>query len=267
MKRSIDYPLESRPIIGFADDYPAGFVDPLHLHHRSQLSYAANGTIAVRTESASFILPPQRAIWIPAGTMHELHCRASVSTYTLYIDPEFDRGLRRCRVFEVSDLVRALIFEVGGFPADYDLAGREGRIARLLLDEVEHMPSTPSEIFMPSDRRLLRVCHALIDDPADQRDLDDWAAIAGMGRRTFTRLFREQTGAGFGVWRQQVRLMAALSLLAQGEAIANAAFDVGYESASAFTAMFHRTFGMPPSAYLQQAHLKPRPMQRARGPA
>ncbi|HSI18636.1 MAG TPA: helix-turn-helix transcriptional regulator [Sphingomonas sp.] len=265
MKRSIDYPLHSRPIIGFIDEYPAGFVDPLHSHDESQLSYSAYGTISVVTETSSFMLPPHRAIWIPAGVKHELHCRATVSTYTLYIDPALDRQPQQCRVFEVSDLVKALIFEVGSFPVGYDLDGREGRLAQLLLDEVERMPSTPSEIAMPRDRRLLRICHALIDDPADQRDIDDWATIAGMGRRTFTRLFKDQTGAGFAMWRQQVRLMAALQRLALGQPITTVAFDVGYESASAFTAMFHRTFGAPPSAYLAKAHHRPGAMPVPRG--
>lgn len=253
VKRSSDYPLESRPVIGFADEYPAGFVDPLHCHQRSQLSYSAFGTISVLTETGSFMLPPHRAIWIPAGTMHELHCRATVSTYTLYIDPALDRQFKECRVFEVSELVRALIFEVGHFPVGYDVEGREGRLAQLLLDEIERMPSTPSEIAMPRDRRLLRVCYALIDDPADQRDIDDWASVAGMGRRTFTRLFKDQTGAGFATWRQQVRLMAALQRLALGQPITTVAFDVGYESPSAFTAMFHRAFGVAPSTYLNRA--------------
>jgi AraC-like DNA-binding protein len=185
--------------------------------------------------------------------MHEVHSRAPVSTYTLYIDPVFDRQPQQCRVFEVSELVKALIFEVGHFPLGYDVEGREGRIARLLLEEIERMPDTPSEIAMPADRRLLRVCHALIDDPADQRDIDDWARVAGMGRRTFTRLFKEQTGAGLATWRQQVRLMAAFSRLALGQPITTVAFDVGYESASAFTAMFHRVFGAPPSVYLARA--------------
>lgn len=256
MKKSADYPLASRPIMGFADEYPAGFVDPLHSHQRSQLSYAAVGVLSVITATSSFMLPPRRAIWIPAGMMHEVHCRAAVSSYTLYVDPALDRQPQRCRVFEVSDLVKALIFEVGHFAVGYDLEGREGRIARLLLDEIGRMPSTPSELVMPSDPRLLRVCHALIDDPADQRDIDDWANVAGMGRRTFTRLFRHETGAGLAVWRQQLRLMAAISRLVAGQPITTVAFDVGYESPSAFTAMFHRTFGVPPSAYLSESQAR-----------
>jgi transcriptional regulator GlxA family with amidase domain len=103
---------------------------------------------------------------------------------------------------------------------------------------------------MPADSRLLRVCQAILDDPADPRDIDDWANLASMGRRTFTRLFKQQTGMGLATWRQQVRLMEALSLLASGVSVTNVAYDVGYESPSAFTAMFHRSFGVPPSQYV-----------------
>ena len=84
---------------------------------------------------------------------------------------------------------------------------------------------------------------------ADPRDLDDWASLAGMGRRTFTRAFRQETGMGVAMWRQQVRLMEALSLLGMGQSVTTVAFDVGYESPSAFTAMFHRAFGVPPTSY------------------
>jgi len=94
------------------------------------------------------------------------------------------------------------------------------------------------------------VCNAILATPADPRDIDDWAKIAGMGRRTFTRAFRQETGMGLAVWRQQVRLMEALSMLAAGASITQVAFDVGYESTSGFAAMFRRTFGVAPSQYL-----------------
>ena len=102
---------------------------------------------------------------------------------------------------------------------------------------------------MPRDRRLRRVCDQIVADPADQRDLDDLVRVAGMGRRTFTRAFRQETGMAFAMWRQQVRLMAAISMLAEGKSITTIAFEVGYESPSSFTAMFHRVLGVPPSHY------------------
>lgn len=252
MKHSADYPLASRPIMGFADAYPAGMVDPPHSHPRSQLTYCSSGVMMVVAAEAVFMLPPRRAIWIPAHLVHEVQCRGPVSAYTLYIDPALDPNPQAARVIEVSDLVRALVFEVGHFHPAYDMEGREGAIASLLLSEIRRMAVTPSDLPMPRDPRLLRVCHALMDDPADQRDLDEWASLAAMGRRTFTRAFRRETGAGLATWRQQVRLMAAIPMIEAGKPVAIVAYEVGYESPSAFTATFHRVFGMPPSAFINQ---------------
>ncbi|MGQ3049600.1 MAG: AraC family transcriptional regulator [Niveispirillum sp.] len=249
MKRSADYLTTQRPVIALQDEYPAGFVDPFHSHQHTQLLYASAGVMSVVTDRTSFVLPPQRALWLPAGTPHEVSCRGPVSLRTLYIDPVRDRQPDGCRVIEVSDFLRALILETASFPPDYDLEGREGRIVALLLDEIERMPNAPYEVRMPVDERLLRVCRAILAEPSDNRDLDDWARLAGMSRRTFTRLFKQETGMGVAVWRQQVRLMEALSLLASGRPVTLVAFDVGYDSPSAFTAMFHRTFGVPPSLY------------------
>lgn len=249
MKRSADYLVTQRPVIALQDEYPPGFVDPLHSHRHTQLLYASAGVMSVVTDTTSFVLPPQRALWLPAGTPHEVSCRGPVALRTLYIDPHADAGPGPCRVLEVTDFLRALILEVVSFPADYDTEGREGRIVGLLLEEIGRMPSAPYQVRMPADERLVRVCRAILADPADQRDLDDWARVAGMSRRTFTRQFKRETGMGVAVWRQQARLMQALSLLSAGRPVTTVAFDVGYDSPSAFTALFHRTFGVPPSQY------------------
>jgi AraC-like DNA-binding protein len=249
LKHSTDLPLTIRPIVAMEDEYPAGFVDPYHAHERSQLSYSISGVMSVVTQHRSFILPPRRALWIPAGTMHEVSCRGAVRFKILYIDPTLDHRPEECRVFEVSPLLRALIDEVLTFAHAYDVDGREGRIVAMLFEEIARAPNVPVAVQMPEDRRLRRVCEAILADPADKRDIDAWASAAGMGRRTFTRAFAQQTGMGLASWRQQVRLMEAMSLIASGRPITTVSYDVGYESPSAFTAMFHRTFGVPPSHY------------------
>jgi AraC-like DNA-binding protein/mannose-6-phosphate isomerase-like protein (cupin superfamily) len=249
MKHSADYVSTPRPVVALQDEYPAGFVDPMHSHERTQLLYASSGVMSVATAETSFVLPPQRAVWLPAGTLHEVSCRGAVSLRTLYIDAALEKPPRRCRVIEVSEFLKALILEVVQFKAEYDVNGREGRIVSLLLEEIQRMPNAPYQARMPQDPRLARVCRAILANPADPRDLDDWARAVGMGRRTFTRSFKQETGMGLGVWRQQIRLMEALSRLASGQSITAVAYDVGYESPSAFTAMFHRNFGVPPRMY------------------
>ncbi len=239
------------PIIGLEVDYEPGFVDPLHSHTRDQLLYASAGVMSVITEKASFVIPPQRAIWIPRNVEHQVSCRGQVSLHTLYFaDAQRDS---ECRVIEVTDLVKALIIEVARLGSAYAAEGRNALLIDLLLTELDTVPSVPLQVPMPLDYRLLRVCRAILRDPAGQHHLDDLAVRAGMGRRTFTRTFRAETGMSLAIWRQQVRLMQALSLLASGRAVTTVAFDVGYDSPSAFTAMFHRAFGVPPSQYLSRS--------------
>lgn len=251
MRHSNEVLAGGRPVIALQDEYLAGFVDPMHSHDRIQILYASAGVMSVRTPTLSFVIPPQRALWLPPGMKHEVCCRGHVSLRTLYIGDEAGDGAAPCRVFEVSPFLKALILEVAEF-SDADAADERGQqIIDVLLREVDRMPDAPYQVAMPVDRRLLRVCTAILNDPADGRDIDDWIGVAAMGRRTFTRTFKQQTGMGFAVWRQQVRLMEALSQLAAGTPVTQVAFDVGYDSPSSFAAMFRRAFGVPPSRYLR----------------
>ncbi len=256
IKRSADLPLTIRPVVGLTDRYPAGLVDDFHSHERAQLSYACSGVMSVVTDNSTFVLPPNRAIWIPAGCRHLVSCRGDVELNVLYIDPTLPHQPDVCRVFDMPLLARALIQEILTFDHEYDETGREGRIVRLLIEEIQRVPEVPLSAPMPHDRRLRRVCDQIVAQPSDQRDLDELAKLAGMGRRTFTRSFRDETGMAFAMWRQQIRLMAAISMLAEGQPITNIAYEVGYESPSSFTAMFHRVLGVAPSHYVRE---NPRP--------
>lgn len=237
-------------IMGLEDEYAPGFMDPLHSHRHAQLLYASSGVMSVTADDAAFVIPPQRAIWLPAHMAHEVSCRGHVSLRTLYFD-EAQTGLtgRACQVIEVSDFLRALIVELSRFGQGSTPGAREAAIARVLVDELKQMPVAPYRAPMPRDRRLLRVCQAILNDPASRDDLDAFADLAGMSRRTFTRQFKAEVGMGLAIWRQQVRLMSALSMLAAGEPVTSVAFAVGYDSPSAFSALFRRSFGVPPSDY------------------
>ncbi|WP_245986312.1 helix-turn-helix transcriptional regulator [Azospirillum thermophilum] len=96
---------------------------------------------------------------------------------------------------------------------------------------------------------MLSLCRALLDDPARDETLEDWAERAGASGRTLARLFLKETGLTFGAWRQQARLAEAVARLALGEPVARVALAAGYDSASAFTAMFRRTLGATPRDY------------------
>jgi AraC-like DNA-binding protein len=207
--------------------------------------------MTVTTDQASFVVPPQRAVWLPAGVEHEARCRGAVSCRTLYFETTAIPGLpAACQVIEVTDLLRELIVEATRLPIEYDETGRDGRIMALIIDEISASEAVALHVPMPRSARLTKICRAILADPAQDEALDDWAEAAAMGRRTFTRAFRRETGMSFATWRQNVRLIEAMSLLAIGHSVTRVAFDVGYSSPSAFTATFRRTFGVAPSHYL-----------------
>jgi AraC-like DNA-binding protein len=252
-KKGDDYQDVPRPIAALSDEYPPGHHDPRHHHKRAQLIYATTGVMLIITDQASFVVPPQRAVWVPPRVEHEAYMRGHVSIRTLYVNETAVAGLpTTCNVIEVSDLLRELIIEACRIPVEYDVDGRDGRVMDLILTELKSMAHTPLHVPMPHDARLVRVCTAILRDPAQNDALDEWAESAGMGRRTFTRTFRRETGISFATWRQNVRLMEALSRLALGQSVTAVAFDVGYTSSSAFTAMFRRTFGVAPTRYLRE---------------
>lgn len=236
-------------VVGLADEYSAGFVDDAHSHEKAQLLYAASGVMSVITPDSNFIVPPQRGVWIPSGVQHEVSCRGSVSLRTLYIDPSFRSEVRECRIVEVGPLLQSLIVEITRLDPDEANQPRNRQIIDLLLSELSAAPHIHYAAPMPKDERLIRVCRTVIADPAGHQNIDDFADIACMSRRSFTRKFKSETGMGVAVWRQQVRLLEALSLLSTGATVTSAALDVGYESASAFSTTFQKAFGVAPSKY------------------
>jgi AraC-like DNA-binding protein len=149
----------------------------------------------------------------------------------------------------VTALLRELVLAATEMPLAYDERGRDGRVMRLIMDELRAASDLPLHLPRPADRRLARVCDAILAAPADARPLDAWAEAVGASARTLARRFRAETGMSFAAWRQQARLLESLRRLAAGEAVTKVALDCGYAGPSAFGAMFRRALGVAPSAY------------------
>jgi AraC-like DNA-binding protein len=130
---------------------------------------------------------------------------------------------------------------------------QQSRIAMVILDELRAAPIQPFGLPMPRDSRLVLIASALLDDPGDRRGVDEWARWSGISERTLSRRFVAETGFTYTAWRQRARLMRALEMLAEGQAVTVVALDLGYDSVSAFIALFKRTLGVAPSAYFQRA--------------
>jgi len=242
----------ARPLIAIGHDYPDSYELAEHRHRRSQFLYAATGVMAVSTPNGSWVAPPERAVWIPAGTPHSVRMVGAVQTRSVLIEPGECTGRGdECQVVGVSPLVRHLLGAAADVPPEYDVSGRDGLVMRLLLAEIERAPSIPLAVPFPTHTVLARRCHAFLERPNAAATIDEWAGEMAMNRRSFTRLFRRETGMSFAEWRQQACLSVALPKLAAGEAITSIAYDLGYDGPGNFSTMFKRMLGVAPSRYLK----------------
>jgi AraC-like DNA-binding protein len=240
------------PVITRLVDYPAGHVIERHVHARGQLVYAVHGVMMVDAEGGQWIVPPTRAIWMPAGTAHLIRCIGVVHMRSLYVRPDAAPQLpARAHAVGVSPLLRELILAAGEIGTPYTPDSRDGRLMRLLLDELHALPVLPLYLPHPADARLRRICERLSARPDDVSTLADWGAALGVDVKTIQRLFARETGMTFGQWRQQARLLHALERLALGDKVVEVALALGYDSPGAFATMFRRQFGETPSAFFR----------------
>jgi AraC-like DNA-binding protein len=232
-------------------DFHHGHVIPEHSHPEDQLLFASSGVMTLSTKQGVWVVPPMRALWIPANTPHSVAMSGPVSMRTLYFLPRLCRRLRgKCFVMNVSMLLRELILHACKFKRLSRRALEERRIIEILADQLKAVDSIPLQLPHPMDARAMRVVKALLANPGDQRDLEKLCRDCGAGKRTIQRVFLEETKMNFGRWRQQLRLLHGLQLMASGEKVTAAALEAGYNSPSAFISMFRRQLGTTPMRYL-----------------
>lgn len=244
----------SFPVTGRSANYSPGFRVPSHCHPTAQLIHAVQGVMVVSTDAGQWVVPPTRGLWMPPGMWHQLRMVGAVRLRTLYFREDAHAALpRQCQVVGISPLLRELILAAVDVEPPYAEDSRDGRLMRLLLDEVASLPSLPLQLPYPADAGLRGICQRLTEQPDDPSTLEDWARRLGVHGRTIERRFQRETGLTFGQWRQQARLVRALEFLADGQKVVDVALNLGYSSPSAFATMFRQQFGMPPSAYFRDA--------------
>jgi AraC-like DNA-binding protein len=218
-----------------------------------QLAYASRGTMSVVTSAGVWVVPPHRAVWIPAGVSYSVRMSGKVTVRTLFFRPRLrSAGLpRSCAALNVSPLVRELVLHVCRLNSLRRDVPSDRRLARIILDQLGTLPAEPLQLPMPVDPRARRAAELLQGNPSSTPALGAIAREAGASKRTLERLFLRETAMTLGRWRRRLRFVEALQLLAQGYAVTRVALDVGYESPSAFVSAFRRELGRTPGRYFE----------------
>lgn len=230
----------------------AGCAAP-HAHPRGQLIYAGSGVMRVVCGRDIWLVPPTQAVWVPPNIEHEVYFPGDATLANLFIDPSAVTMLPpRCLVLKVTPLLGELILKAVGIGEEYFPESAGWRLMQVILDELGQAEETPLHLPMARDPRVGRVIDALLENPGDGRDLAGWCNVAGASSRTLARLFVGETGLTFGAWRKRLVLQEAITRLDRGEQVTQVAFDLGYQSLSAFIEMFRKELGSSPRQYTRR---------------
>ncbi len=206
--------------------------------------------MTVRTAHGIWVVPPQRAVWIPAKVPHSTEMSGIVAMRTLWFKPGTIKSLaKRCHVINVTPLLRELILQACTLGKLNMRRASDKHTIGLLLCQLKTAKNLPLQLPMPTDSRAIAAADLMITRPAAYTDIRDLGKKVGASKRTLERLFENETGLSIGKWRQQLRLLHVMRSIAAGEKVTGAALDVGYNSPSAFIAMFKKTLGQTPTQY------------------
>lgn len=206
----------------------------------------------MRMSHGTWVVPTHRAVWIPAVVPHTITMSGTVAMRTLYLRQRLARTLPRdCCVVNVSPLLKELILQACTLASLKKTVQVQCHLIDVIIDQLEAIQMVPLQLPTPSDPRAIRVAKLLSADPSDRRTLACICKMAGASKRTVERLFQEDVGMTFGKWRQQLRLMQAMRLLAEGAKVTHAALESGYSTSSAFISMFRKTLGTTPTLYFR----------------
>jgi AraC-like DNA-binding protein len=223
-----------------------------------QLLFAARGMLTVHTDAGLWVVPAHQAVWVPAETRHSVEVAGGVAMRALYLSGSLGNSLRArlpgtCRVVEISPLLREILRRAMRLLTLDRRIAAERHLLDVLLDELTLLPLVPLDLPIPRDARGARAAALIRAEPAARNTLAEVARASAASARTLERLFRDETGLPFGLWRQRARLLRALQLLADGATVTGTANAVGYESTSAFVAAFRRALGTTPGRYFKRA--------------
>lgn len=234
----------------YVEGYPEGGRIPRHSHDWDQIALIAESAAIVETDTVYLVHPLLKALWLPAGVEHSIYSPRRFCLHTLYFEPATLRTDSEPQVLGLDNLARELILFLCTATRASERTARHAH-ALALLEEI--LPEARPESYSlprPRHERARLLADYFSAQPGDGRSVELIAAeVGGASLRTFERIFADETGLSLAAWRRHSRLLTSLSLLAEGKAIGEVAYAVGYESVAAFSTAFKQCFGVSPSNY------------------
>lgn len=225
---------------------------PLHEHECGQLILALGGAISCHVPGSVWMVPPGRAVWIPAGMPHRSTATPNSRMCFLFVSPSAARLPERGCTLEITPMVREMVLHLADNPNAVGHDDHHSRLQQVLLGELERMQAGGFQLPVSQHPKLKRLQDALAIDPSDRTALGEWARRLATSERTLARLIVKESGMTFGRWRQQLHLLVAVTLLSEGSSVQQVSDALGYETATSFIIMFKKALGTTPAKYFEK---------------
>jgi AraC-like DNA-binding protein/quercetin dioxygenase-like cupin family protein len=240
-----------------ARNYRKGVRLGTHMHREAQLVYAAKGTMQVTTPKGRWLVPPDRAVWVPARLEHSIDVLADIQMRTLYFDLKWlaqgqrSASLKAEFVVKVSRLLHESILAL--FDGRDD-PGRTDLLIRLAMLELHQAEDPATFVPLPHEPRCRRAADLVLADPTKTYDIAHLARDVGTSARTLSRLFSAETQLSFKSWCQRARIASAIERLSMqpGLSVKQLAADLGYASFPAFSHAFRQVTGKTPTEFAEE---------------
>jgi AraC-like DNA-binding protein len=239
-----------------ARNYRKGTRLDTHMHREAQLVYAARGTMQVTTPKGRWLVPPDRAVWVPALSEHSIDVLADIEMRTLYFDLSWLERERRSDslnaefVVRVSPLLHQAILALFDGRHDPD---RIELLVKLAMLELHQAEDSATFIPLPHEPRCRRAADIVLGDPTALHEIGTLAREVGTSARTLSRLFSAETQLSFKSWCQRARIAAAIERLSvdANVSVKQLAADLGYASVPAFSHAFRQVTGKTPTEFAE----------------
>ncbi len=236
--------------------YKKGVRLDTHMHREAQLVYAASGTMQVTTPKGRWLVPPDRAVWVPALSEHSIDVLADIQMRTLYFDLAWLERKARSESLEAEFVVRVsplLHQAILALFDDHNTPERTALLIKLAMLELHQAEDSATFIPLPHEPRCRRAADIVLSDPTGAHEIDTLAREVGTSARTLSRLFSAETQLSFKSWCQRARVAAAIEKLSTdvNVSVKQLASDLGYASVPAFSHAFRQVTGKTPTAFAQ----------------
>lgn len=232
---------------------------PQHIHEQGHILVVQNGVAAVNVERNAYYIPYGYFVWIPPGKSHRISFEEpKISLINVYYPSEFANCdfYKEVGVYPMPSILYHVIELIEGTTKEY----LPGDWKYELLTTVNHiLPHIiPEQVFK---LRLPTSDHPVVQRIVDviqhnfQTDLSAQgvAEEVGLSVRTLSRYLRSELDVSFVQYVRTYRILMAIKKMVRDEdSITNIAYNVGYDSLTAFSNSFQKVTGTRPSMFLKQ---------------